>query len=183
MSARLRAVIIFSAVVAAACAHHGAADPDLDQMVARSLETYRAMLGKFPPCERGAKATEVDELPRGEGAQPVAARGVLAFSAHGPCTMERCDDDAECCNGCFPKWVVVPTDVMPLLEPYKREIPFRLAGQDGPMGFSARDCVLNRLRKQIPRARVIVTGTLQKDDRDRAEIITDASVCVIGSPR
>jgi hypothetical protein len=149
--------------------------------VDESVQAYRAWVGRFPRCDPGSKATEVDALPRDAEPQPVAARGILTVEANPQCTKKGCGG-ADCCNGCFPNWVLVPTETMPILKPYQREIAIQEAGQDNPLGAGLQDCVYRRLRERLPKARVIVTGTLQKSGGLPSETVTDASICVVTLP-
>jgi hypothetical protein len=71
---------------------------------------------------------------------------------------------------------------MPILKPYQRELAIQEAGQGDPLAAGLKDCVYRRLVERLPKARVIVTGTLQKDRGLSTETITDASICVIALP-
>jgi hypothetical protein len=198
------AVVIVVATGAVTCAHK---PREPAPSVVAFADSHRDWLGQLPRCDPQAKAIDVDSLAndakamsnaegqRGTHTDPgtVAVRGALILSTEPQCTLMRCLG-SECCNSCFPRWVLVSAEPPTPDWPYAREIAIHKAGESEPMAVGMRDCDLKAVRKLLPRAQVIVTGTVQRKvfpgvvaKKTYAQLssfeltITEASICLVSS--
>jgi hypothetical protein len=192
--------LIVAAAGAGTCAHKSLAEDEPDVIAA--ADGYRAWIEKLPRCDVRKAATDVNTVTAtpeenpDAGAppearrksqtrtrtepQPVAVRGVVRLEKDPLCTAMRCPG-AECCNRCFPRWVLISADLPTPDWPYASEIAIRKAGDSEPLGMGIRDCKLRGLRKRIPRAEVIVEGMFHQEILGTTVVsmmITDASICL-----
>src|SRR3954452_7161204 len=104
MSRQLVAVVLAVAAVAA-CAHGAPKKSESD--VTDETARFTAWLGQLPRCPPSKVQAETPSFHRDEATDAVEARGLLTLSASPECTLMECLG-SECCNACFPGWVVVP---------------------------------------------------------------------------
>jgi hypothetical protein len=175
---RLAAAVV--TLCALSCAHRRdmseRARQDRDLVAA--VRPFRAWIDGLPRCAPDVATIGFDELAAMKLDDPVAVRGRLNLQTSPECTAMFCGSD-ECCNTCFPKWVVLSRDGASGAE---RELEIQRPDDRNPMGGMARDCDLSRLRAMIGDPEVIVSGTLL---RGRSQIVGvfDASLCVVrGKP-
>jgi hypothetical protein len=164
------AAVAAAAAVVCACAHEpggGKSDPYVTQSVA-AITGWLVGLPRCPP------ASALDETPsfrREDGTDAIAVRGHFTLAAHPECTAMKCGA-AECCNTCFPHWIVVPDAVDAPL----RALAIQKSDANKPLSAVMKDCKLDPVRQQLPPTRVSVSGFLE------GETIIRASLCVIEPP-
>lgn len=164
MSRRLVAVVAVVAAVGA-CAHSAPKKSEPD--VTNAIAAFGAWLGQLPRCPPSKLQAETPSFRRDEVTDAVEARGLLTLAASPECTLMDCGA-SECCNTCFPKWVVVPG-----ASEGPRELAVQRSGTQHALSAVMKDCTVDRLRQKLPHTRVIVSGFLEGD------VIIRASMCVV----
>jgi hypothetical protein len=163
MSRQLVAVVVAVAAVGG-CAH---GRPKSEADVTNETATFGAWLGQLPRCPPSKLEPEAPSFRRDEAMNAVEAHGLLTLAAAPECTLMECGA-GECCNTCFPNWVVIPDGRE---EP--RELAIQKSGAQQPLSAKMKDCKVGRLRQTLPPTRVVVSGFLE------GGVIIRASMCVV----
>jgi hypothetical protein len=158
------------------CAHHSHRDLHNDPAVIAEVQRHQAWLDRLPRCGAGVATIGFEQLRAKALDDPVAVRGRLQLSARTECTAMLCGR-SDCCNQCFPEWVVVLSDESPSNEARGHEVPIQRPGDRAPWSGHAMDCQMPALRAMIAKPEVIASGTLLKGTT--TQIIFDASLCVV----
>jgi hypothetical protein len=150
---------------AGGCAHRPPKKSGSD--VTNETATFGSWLGQLPRCPPSTVQADAPSFRRDEGTDAVEVRGLLTLAASPECTLMECGG-SECCNTCFPNWVVVPD-----ASAAPRELAIQRSGAQHPLAGKMKDCQVGRLRQTLPPTRVAVSGFLEGD------VIIRASMCVI----
>jgi hypothetical protein len=164
MSRQLVSIVIAVAAVGG-CAHGGEKKSEAD--VTNATATFGAWLGQLPRCPPPKLQPEAPSFRRDEGTDAVEARGLLTLAAAPECTARECGD-SECCNTCFPNWVVMLDG-----REGPRELAIQKSGTQHPLSAVMKDCKVGGLRQTLPPTRVVVNGFLE------GGVIIRASMCVV----
>jgi hypothetical protein len=164
MSRQLVGIVITVAAVGG-CAH--GAPKKAEAEVTNATATFGAWLGQLPRCPVSKLQPEAPSFRRDEALDAVEARGLLTLAAAPACTQMECGD-SECCNTCFPNWVVMPDG-----GEGPRELAIQKSGAQHPLSAVMKDCTVGRLRQTLPPTRVVVSGFLE------GGVIIRASMCVV----
>jgi len=170
------AALLALAAAVGGCAH-GTAKPD--PYTDKGVAAMSAWLDRIPRCSpsQQLKTASFGAAPGDDDpslAAIISVRGQLTLSTQRACTAVECDDN--CCNTCWPAWVVIPVGG----DRAGRELGIQKPHDQHVLGAAVMECKLDEMRRRLPRTEVLVSGFVEHDElRDD---IVDASLCVIPPP-
>jgi hypothetical protein len=124
------------------------------QTANRDRNSVARFLHELPACSAPLDAREVDQI--SEEAATAQVRGLLV-RGEATCTLLACT--RECCNGCGGRWVL--QSPRQGVSDERRRIT--LVDRDGElMGWSAMDCSLSGLDRDIRPISAVATGAIRK---------------------